>query len=196
MKQKEPLVSGPRGDGKSEDSSSLTKENSQSRAVKKGQSAGPENRPSGILPGAEKFFGSNSVEVVRLLLGQMRHLFPGWAASREQIIDIAFGVLGGIEPRDQVEGFLAVQMLGTHNLAMQFLARAALKDQTVDGVNMNVDRATKLLRTFTMQMEALKKHRGKGEQHVIVKHVHVHEGGQAIVGTVSHNSKGGDNGRD
>ena len=33
-------------------------------------------------------------------------------------------------------------------------------------------------------MLALDKHRGKGQQRVTVEHVHVHEGGQAIVGNV------------
>jgi hypothetical protein len=44
--------------------------------------------------------------------------------------------------------------------------------------------AIKLLRTFTMQVEALHRYRGKGQQKVTVEHVHVNAGGQAIVGTV------------
>jgi hypothetical protein len=35
-----------------------------------------------------------------------------------------------------------------------------------------------------MQMEALQRYRGKGEQKMVVEHVHVHQGGQAIVGSV------------
>ena len=42
-----------------------------------------------------------------------------------------------------------------------------------------------MLRTFTAQMEALKKYRTGGEQKMTVEHVHVNEGGQAIVGTVN-----------
>ena len=33
-------------------------------------------------------------------------------------------------------------------------------------------------------LEALNRHRGKGQQKVTVEHVHVHNGGQAIVGNV------------
>jgi hypothetical protein len=33
-------------------------------------------------------------------------------------------------------------------------------------------------------LEALNRHRGRGEQKVRVEHVHVHSGGQAIVGAV------------
>jgi hypothetical protein len=35
-----------------------------------------------------------------------------------------------------------------------------------------------------MQVEALQRYRGKGQQKVTVEHVHAHSGGQAIVGTV------------
>jgi hypothetical protein len=47
----------------------------------------------------------------------------------------------------------------------------------------------KLMRTFTSQMEALRKHRNGGNQKVVVEHVHVHNGGQAIVGNVSHGGR-------
>lgn len=196
MKQKKLVEPSPAEDSKTGESTSLTKDKSQSPAVKGVQSPEAKKKSRGNIPGLDKYFGSNSTEVVNQLLWQIRNVFPG-AGPDDRIEHIAFVVLGGIEPRDQVEGLLAVQMVGTHNLAMLSLARAALKEQTVDGVNMNVDRATKLLRTFAIQMEALKRHRSKGEQRVIVKHVNVHEGGQAIVGAVSHNGKGGgENGQD
>jgi hypothetical protein len=35
-----------------------------------------------------------------------------------------------------------------------------------------------------MQVEALQRYRGKGQQKVTVEHVHVHSGGQAIVGAL------------
>jgi hypothetical protein len=35
-----------------------------------------------------------------------------------------------------------------------------------------------------LPVEALSRHRGKGQQKVTVEHVHVHAGGQAIVGNV------------
>jgi hypothetical protein len=40
------------------------------------------------------------------------------------------------------------------------------------------------MRTFTNQMETLKRYRSGAQQTVKVEHVHVHEGGQAIVGNV------------
>jgi len=98
--------------------------------------------------------------------------------------NIALAALHGIKPKDELEGMLAVQMVGTHNLAMTFMARAMLEGQTCDGVDANISRATKLMRTFTAQIEALNRYRGQGQQKVIVEHVHVNEGGQAIVGLI------------
>ncbi len=48
--------------------------------------------------------------------------------------------------------------------------------------------AVKLLRTFTMQVEALAKLQRGGEQ--VVKVVHVHPGAQAIVGNITTGANG------
>ena len=49
----------------------------------------------------------------------------------------------------------------------------------------NLNYATKLMQIFASQMEALKKYRTGGQQKMVVEHVHVNEGGQAVVGTVN-----------
>ncbi len=45
-------------------------------------------------------------------------------------------------------------------------------------------------------MEALKRYRTGGEQRMTVEHVHVHQGGQAIVGTVNQGGRGTSETRD
>ena len=82
---------------------------------------------------------------------------------------------------------LASQMTATHNLAMEMSKRALLDGQTEDGVNFNVNRVTKLMRTFTSQAEALNKYRNKGKQQITVKHqnVNVNDGGQAVIGDIN-----------
>jgi len=47
-------------------------------------------------------------------------------------------------------------------MAMNTLERAILMGQTDLGKDLNVNQATKMLRTFTAQMEALKKYRTGG----------------------------------
>jgi hypothetical protein len=59
-----------------------------------------------------------------------------------------------------------------------------IPEQTFEGRRENLSQANKLSRTHATLLEALNRHRGKGQQKVTVEHVHVHEGGQAIVGNV------------
>jgi hypothetical protein len=53
-----------------------------------------------------------------------------------------------------------------------------------------VNGLTKLTRTYAAQMEALRRYRSGGEQKMTVQHVHVAEGGQAIVGNVNAPAEG------
>ena len=93
--------------------------------------------------------------------------------------------LCGIEPKDEIEGMLAAQMLAAHNAAMECYRRAMIGEQTFEGRSANLNFANKLSRTHAALVEALNRHRGKGQQKVTVEHVHVHDGGQPIVGNVS-----------
>jgi hypothetical protein len=62
---------------------------------------------------------------------------------------------------------------------------AMLPEQPFEGWREQLNQANKLSRTYATLLEALNRHRGKGQQKVTVEHVHVHEGGQAIVGNVT-----------
>lgn len=100
--------------------------------------------------------------------------------------DAALAALHGTGPRDVIEGMLAAQMVSTHNAAMECFRRANLPDQTFEGRRMALEFANKLVRSYAALVEAMNRHRGKGQQKVTVEHVHVHPGGQAIVGAVAH----------
>jgi hypothetical protein len=97
----------------------------------------------------------------------------------------AISALMGIGPKDEIEGMLAAQMVAIHSASMECLRRAMIPEQTFQGRTEALNQANKLSRTFTAQMEALQRYRGKGQQKVTVEHVHVHSGGQAIVGAVT-----------
>jgi hypothetical protein len=94
--------------------------------------------------------------------------------------------LVGIKPKDELEGMIAAQLVACHNAAMECYRRAMLTEQTFEGHRENLNQANKLSRTHATLVEALNRHRGKRAQKVTVEHVHVHEGGQAIVGNVEH----------
>ena len=68
----------------------------------------------------------------------------------------ALSTLSGIQPQDEIEGMLAVQMIGVHNMAMECIGRAT-RTERVDFMSTYMNGATKLLRTFVAQVEALKK---------------------------------------
>jgi hypothetical protein len=82
-----------------------------------------------------------------------------------------FAAVHSLGARDGLEALLAVQMVGVHSLAMKFLAIAAVEEQTSAGIGLSTNRTDRLLWTFALQVETLKKYRSKGEQHCIVEHV-------------------------
>ena len=110
----------------------------------------------------------------------------------QQGLNFMLAVVKGIQPRDQVEAMLAAQMAAVHRATMTFARRLA----NIESIPQqdSAERAfNKLTRTFAAQMEALKRYRTGGEQKVTVQHVSVSEGGQAIVGNVTHGAAVPDN---
>jgi hypothetical protein len=105
--------------------------------------------------------------------------------ERKRLYEAAVSGLIGIGPKDELEGMMAAQLIASHSAAMECYRRAMIGKQPFEIRRENLSQANKLSRTFTMLLEALNRHRGKGQQKVTVKHVHVHEGGQAIVGNVT-----------
>jgi len=99
-------------------------------------------------------------------------------------INASVAALQGIGPRDELEAMLAGQLLAAHSASMECYRRAMLPQQTLEGRRENLSQANKLSRSFATLMESLNRHRGKGHQRVTVEHVHVHSGGQAVVGVV------------
>ena len=135
-----------------------------------------------------KVFGGSAFDAFNTLLADqalntlcMRGLDEEQIGKRRQGMLCA---LMGIAPRDELEGMLAAQMLACHNAAMECYRRATNPEQTIEQGKLNYTQANRLSRTYTSLLEALNRHRGKGQQKMTVEHVHVHEGGQAIVGNV------------
>lgn len=90
-------------------------------------------------------------------------------------------VLLSMEPADAVEGQLCARLLVLNNHIAEYMRRAAMPDQSTAGIDMNINRATKLMRVYNETLDALNKHRRKGVQKVSVQYVNVNDGGQAVV---------------
>jgi hypothetical protein len=115
-----------------------------------------------------------------------RALRPKESDARQR--DLIAAGLPGIRPKDALEEMVAAQMLAVHDAAMECF-RLAQREEYPHAQRQHLDQAGKLSRTFAMLLDSLNRHRGKGMQKITVEHVHVHSGGQAVVGVV--NTPGG-----
>ncbi len=104
--------------------------------------------------------------------------------TRTQQLKAVVSGLIGIAPKDELEGMMAAQLIAAHSAAMECYRRAMLGEQSFEARRENLSQANKLSRTYAALLDALNRHRGKGQQKVTVEHVHVHAGGQAVVGMV------------
>lgn len=108
----------------------------------------------------------------------------------ERVIQASLAALYCNEPKNELEGMLFAQMWAVHSASMEAYRRAMIPNQPHEGRVENLRAADRASRTYALLLETLNKHRGKGQQKVTVEHVHVHQGGQAIVGTVSQGGGG------
>jgi len=103
---------------------------------------------------------------------------------KQNEINYLLSIVRGIEPRDPLETMLALQMAAVHNATMTFARRLAMVE-TIPQQDSAERALNKLARTFTTQIETLKRYRSTGEQKVTVQHVTVNDGGQAVIGQVT-----------
>jgi hypothetical protein len=106
---------------------------------------------------------------------------PGGGTS-ETAVNAALAMMEAAAPKDEIEAALAVQMAFTHMAAMSVLARlGAGSDQPIAALG---SAAGRLLKAFAIQVEFLRRLRHGTGQYVRVEHVHIHDGGHAVIGNV------------
>ena len=130
-------------------------------------------------------FAVGDSDAASLLLNSL--IWATDASDESDSADKANGVLAlmhELEPRDALETMLCSQMAATHLQAMECFRCSNLANQTFEGRELNMRHGERLSRIFAQQVDALNKHRGKGQQKVTVEHVTVNAGGQAVVGNV------------
>ena len=137
-------------------------------------------------------FGTESSAFANQAMGRLGVVMrpKGSMLPTQTEFNAALAAIDAIRPADEIEAMLAVQMVATYETAMDMLIRAKQAD-IMPTLQECGSLAAKLLRTFTAQVEALGRLRRGGEQRIIVQHVTVTEGGQAIVGAVNHPGGGG-----
>jgi hypothetical protein len=110
------------------------------------------------------------------------------SASGVKVTDSEGGVATGIlntlqalKPQDEIEGMLITRLISLHYQSMRYLSRCNNEDQTTQGIDVNVNRSTKLSRLYNETLETLMRYRRKGMQQLVVQHVQVNDGGKAVV---------------
>ena len=113
--------------------------------------------------------------------------FPTGMADEDRARQMFVAVTGlqAFRPNDEVEAMLCAQAMASHHAAMECSRRAMIPDQPFEAAQGLRKAAANASRTFVELLAALDRRRGKGAQQVVrVEHVHIHPGGQAIVGNV------------
>lgn len=97
--------------------------------------------------------------------------------------------LADSSPKDSIEAKLTLQSTALYSQGMNYLCRAE-HAKNLEHSDFYLKSAIKLLRLHNETLEGLCKYRRGGEQRVVVQHVQVNQGGQAIVGSVLNNTGG------
>jgi hypothetical protein len=132
--------------------------------------------------------GTYELHFLSPLLSQISNSVSKRNEVQESSLQFVIGFIKSIEPQNEIETLLAAQMAAVHVCAMDSSRRYLWAD-TLQSKDSAERAMTKLTRTFTVQMEALKRHRAKAQQTVRVERVTVNEGGQAVVGDVTHGGR-------
>jgi hypothetical protein len=96
----------------------------------------------------DKALGCRTSEVANAILSQVLFIEqPDIGTASDNVVDEAVrritAEVAELRPADATQGFLSAQMVGTHRLAMKFMARANLDSQTPDSVTRNIERGTR-----------------------------------------------------
>ncbi|MBX3552905.1 MAG: hypothetical protein KF697_10630 [Pseudolabrys sp.] len=89
------------------------------------------------------------------------------AEERDKQLSATVAALICIAPKAiELEGDDTAPVIAAHNAAMECYRRAMIGEQTFEGRRENLAQANKLSRSFATLLEALNRHRGKGQQKV------------------------------
>jgi len=95
-------------------------------------------------------------------------------------------LLKEFKPRNLREGILVSQAVASHFMALKQIERAR-KALVPESASLYLREAHKLQRMLLEILDHLDKDQGKkNQQNIRVEHVHIHDGGQAVVGNVAH----------
>jgi hypothetical protein len=127
-----------------------------------------------------------SDEFVDVLLGKLvEALRPGsLEALEEATVNAALAIIDSMHPESELQAFLAVQIIAAGFSGLRLL-RQSQHFLTADYINTYGNYAIKLLRLQNDMIQTFDRCRGGNKQTVEVRHVHIHSGGQGVVGIIN-----------
>lgn len=136
-------------------------------------------------------FASSSGDFINYMLGRLATVLKGSGGLTKVSLNAALAFIDGLNPKTEMEATLALQMFITNDAATRAM-RQMNSAEWADSIHQFGNLSIKLMRTFTLQAEAMAKLQRGGVQ--TVKHVHVdNRGGQAVIAETVHT--GGQNGK-
>ncbi|SIO66965.1 hypothetical protein SAMN05443247_11580 [Bradyrhizobium erythrophlei] len=132
--------------------------------------------------------GTASSDFVNATLVQLQAAarLPNSGVS-ETAVNSALSLIENTNPRDEMECALVIQIACTHSAAMAVVGRISGGHGSDRHVAMMASAVSRLMRTYAIQVETLRRLRKGSSQIVRVEHVHISEGAQAVIGHVSTN---------
>ena len=110
--------------------------------------------------------------------------FRGSNFDTNKAISESMDALKALKAEGALQEMLATQMISIHLLQQMTIALANGSGIT-ESKQYYTNSAIKLANCFTQQATLLAKLQGVGGQKIVVEHVEVHQGGQAVVGNIS-----------
>jgi hypothetical protein len=102
----------------------------------------------------------------------------------EATLNAGLALVDSVHPRSELEALLTIQIVATGLSGLRFL-RQSHRMMTEDYIDVYGSYALKLLKLQNDLIQTLDRHRRGNTQTVVIRHVHVHAGGQAAVGILN-----------
>lgn len=135
---------------------------------------------TGLVCEFKKLVGVENEDVINEILWRAASIQSGDHAHQ---LNLMIQSLAEIQPGDLNEARLCLQASALYSQGMSYLKKANNSDMLCHS-EFYMKSAIKLLRLHNETLETLNRYRRGGEQKVVVQHVNVSGGGQAIVGNV------------
>ena len=140
--------------------------------------------------------GATGTSDTRLAMSMLRQASAGIEMTTTpevatDALNAMLAALNAIQPKDHIEGMLAVVMNKSYNLAMEYFASTTVNKND----DKNLNRALKTMAAFQRSIDTLKRYRGKDPQRIVVERFNMVNRGDAAITignpTENHNHSSG-----